>query len=675
MTSHDMGSMSLSLAVLLMALSMLLAVAAARFESRYLLGLAKFCIGLFAALMTLASLILFGALAGGDFSNAYVTRYTEQALPIGYKLAAFWAGQEGSLLLWAWMLGVMSLVAVVLRREGSIRESAGVIATLALVSGFFAALLLFAANPFTPLAVPPADGMGLNPMLQDPGMLAHPPALFLGYAGYTIPFAFLVGALVSRSPGNDWLKSLRLWSLFSWLALSVGILLGAQWAYVELGWGGYWAWDPVENASLLPWLTGTALLHTIMPQHARHMFKRWNAWLIAVTFILCILGTYLTRSGILEAVSVHSFPKSSVGTFFLVFMAVIVAASAALILANHRKLTSHARVESLLTREGAFLLANILLVLMTVATLLGTVYPVISSVLLSRPVSVGQPFYNSVVVPMGVALVALMAFGPVLTSTAPTPRAFLRRLLIPLLLGTAALLGLLALNVLNPWALVCGFIAALAAGCIADDLMRCARQRQHMSGEWLLTAFVRLMDANHRRYGGQIVHVGMMVMVLGIAGSSLYSREESFQMRPGQSVTFAGNTLRFDGLREVERGNYATVKAVLTVTDPRGRTTQMLPERRFYQRPEQSINDVAIRSSWDRDLYLILAGWEAGGQITAIKAHMNPLVGWIWIGAWITGGGALLCLLPRLLPHPAPAPAAAHTTARKTMPLASANTR
>jgi cytochrome c-type biogenesis protein CcmF len=643
-----LGTATLALAVLVACATIVVSLAAARFASRTALVVSKVGIGLFAALLTLASIILLAAMADSDFTLDYVVRYTELALPMGYKLAAFWAGQEGSLLLWAWMLAVMGVVTALTHRPRSVASGAYVMMGLMIVSGFFAALMLFAANPFAPTPVPVADGRGLNPMLQDPGMLAHPPLLFLGYAGCTIPFALLFGALLApqRQEGKTSIQmslpEVRNWTLFSWLFLTIGIILGAQWAYVELGWGGYWAWDPVENASLLPWLTGTALLHSIIVQQHRGMLKIWNAALIAVTFILCIFGTYLTRSGVVQ--SVHGFGESLVGDFFLIFLIALLLGSAILISVRGRLLQSERPLENLLGREGAFLIVNVLLVLMTLVTIVGTIFPVISRVFSGNAVSVDQSFYNRFVVPMGMLLVALMACGPLLTYGAGAGARLGKGMLIP---GVAALLaagGVALAGYPNPWAILTAAIVAAAVVAALMEFIRAVTDRA--AHENVLVAALRVLDANHRRYGGQMAHLGVLMLVVGVAGSSLYSVKETFQLSKGETAQLGRYEMTFRSIDDVKGPNFDAVVLTLDLKAPGEPVKVLRPERRFYKN-QQSSAEVAIRYSLREDLYATLAGWEDGGKKVAVQAIINPLVNWMWIGGIVMSVGAIFCLLPR----------------------------
>jgi cytochrome c-type biogenesis protein CcmF len=651
-----LGELSLAIAVLVAAAGVFASAVAGRWQTARWLTAARWSIVLFAALLTVASAALIVSLLKSDFRVEYVTSYTERALPFGYKLAAFWAGQAGSLLLWAWLLAALSLVAILWLGRLTVVEQAATIGTLALIGAFFAAMLLFAANPFLLIdgAAPP-DGRGLNPMLQDPGMIAHPPLLFIGYAGFTIPFAVLVGVLVGNRTDNRWLAVIRRWMLFSWVFLTAGIVLGAWWAYVELGWGGYWAWDPVENASLLPWFTATALLHSMMVQQHRGMFKIWNAALVALTFLLCIFGTYLTRSGVID--SVHAFPKSLIGQFFIIALAVWTIGVTALMIWRRRALRSEHELEGLISREGAFLAGNVLLVIMMLTTLVGTIFPLISSVLAAEPVTVKPPFYNKVVVPMAMILVALMAIGPVLAFGRSAAGRIARSLVVPAVLATVTTVLVAVLWTTQPWALASVAIATLGTIAVIEGFARSLAARRRSTGEGWATAALQLLDRDHRRYGGQLVHLGLMLVVVGVAGSSLFSQEQVLRLRPGQSGQVGPYTITLRSLDEVRYVNFTAAEATVELQVGGGEALLLRPQRRFYDTWQEPNSEVAIRSTWRDDVYLTLAGWQAG--ITAIQVKVNPMVLWLWIGGVVMVLGGLFCMLPPLLPKPHAATASA----------------
>jgi cytochrome c-type biogenesis protein CcmF len=663
MNSMMIGNLSLGAAVLMTAAALFSAVAAVKFQNDRLLVWGRRLLGLFGLAIVVGSTALLTALVNSDFQNAYVASYTERALPLGYKIAAFWAGQEGSLLFWALLLAGMSAVAVYGFRNRGLTEQSVMIGTLALVCGFFAALMLFAANPFAQLPVAAADGQGLNPMLQDPYMVAHPPLLFIGYAGYTIPWAMLLAALISGRKDNQWIGATRKWLMVSWLFLTLGIVLGAKWAYIELGWGGYWAWDPVENASLLPWLTGTALMHSVMVQQHRGMFKLWNALLIVSTFLLCIFGTYLTRSGVIE--SVHSFGESPIGMFFLVFLGVCVLLSLGVIVTRHALLKSEHEVQGLMTREGAFLALNVLLVLMTLTTLVGTIFPVLSGAVIDEPISVGQSFYNKAVIPMSLALLAVMSVGPLLGYGKDATKQLFRSLVVPGIAGAVAVVAAVVWGLTNPWALICTAITTVAVFSIVSGMIQAVRQRRKIEDkEGPLTATLRVIDSNHRRYGGQFVHLGVVMLMVGVAGSSLFSTKQTFQLTAGESGELNGYTVTRGELNQFRQANFTAVEAhvTLTPTDPAdgGAELSLHPQLRFYDKSmggehEHPSAHVALNSTLARDIYMTLAGWEDDGKLIALEAIINPLVAWIWIGTIVMTLGAVFCLVPRLMKETAQA--------------------
>jgi cytochrome c-type biogenesis protein CcmF len=649
MTTY-IGNYSLCAAVLVAVVILLVSLAAMRSGSQNLYRICRRGMGILFALLTLASVMLMTAMAQSDFSLNYVVRYTERALPTGYKLAAFWAGQEGSLLLWGWLLAVIGVVFAFQFRNDENAQHAAAFGTLAAVIAFFAALMLFAASPFTPVDAPVADGRGLNPMLQDPGMIIHPPILFVGYAGFTIPFALLVASLIARRSDDEWLARARPWVVWSWLFLGAGILLGAQWAYVELGWGGYWAWDPVENASLLPWLTGTALLHSSIGQRSRGVFKRWNAFLAAATFILCIFGTYITRSGVVD--SVHTFGKSLVGTFFFVFLVLTTLFSTVLVLVRWGTLKPERPIESYVSREGIFLAGNILLVAMTVLTTLGTMFPAITRAAAGQSLTVSQSFYNRAVLPLALLMVAVMALAPVLGYGRNVAKKLLNNLAIPLAVAVVSIVILAVLGIRSVWALSSAAVCAVLLVSILIDTARGVRARQRNTHENLFVATLKLLDANHRRYGSHVVHAGVALMVIGIAGSSLYNTKETLQLRPGDASKVGRYNLKLEKLHETRDVNFSAVEAVVTLVDPSGNRHDLRPQRRFYDKAEDANSEVALRSGWREDLYVTLAGWEDGGKLVALQVLINPLMKWIWVGGIAVAVGAIVALLPRVFAAP-----------------------
>lgn len=652
---ETVGSLCLSGTILAAVSAMLASIVAARQEtpdgSRRWMRMTRWLILAIGLLFTGAIGLLLTALQTDDFRISYVASYSERAMFAGYKFAALWAGQAGSLLLWAWLLSMLSAVAVFGWRKLEGREHALAHCMLALACGFFGTLLLFTANPFDLVeGGAAADGHGLNPQLQDLAMIIHPPLLFLGYAGFTMPFAMLVGVLVKRPSDNKWLGTIRRWVLFSWVFLGAGIVMGAWWAYIELGWGGYWAWDPVENASLLPWLTSTALLHSMMVQQHRGMFKIWNASLVAATFLLCIFGTYITRSGVID--SVHAFGESLLGLFFLVFLLGTSALAIGLIVWRRKALAPPKPIEGLVSREGAILAGNVLLTIMTLVTLIGTIFPLIGPWIGAAGVTVKAPFYNRVVAPMAIGLVGLMAVAPALAFGTQAAKKIAQNLRWPaagVVLVTSVVAFLLTHNI---WALLCVAIVTLGTGAVIVDFVRCLAARRHSTHEAFPVSVVRLIDRDHRRYGGQLAHLGLMMIVVGVAGSSLFSTESTHKVKTGDSFEQAGFSLRLASIGDIRGINYSAVQATVDMTDGRGAKETITPQVRFYDKwSEQPNAEIALRSTWTEDLYISLAGWEQGGTVAAIQVRVNPVVLWIWLGGIVMVAGGCFCMLPRLIPQ------------------------
>ena len=486
-----------------------------------------------AAALFVAALCLWKGLFAHDFNIEYVAQYTSRNLPTSYVFAAFWAGQKGSLLFWA---GILSLFGALAQGLTSRRHAAllpYVAAVTNLVVAFFVITMLFAANPFERLLFTPEDGRGLNPQLQNPGMTIHPPMLYLGYISITIPFAFAVAALLSKKLDTGWIHAMRKWTILSWLFLSAGITLGMWWAYVELGWGGYWAWDPVENASLLPWLTMTAFLHSVMIQEKRGMLKRWNVGLIVASFLLSIFGTFITRSGIIA--SVHSFAQGSVGAFFLVFLVVSAVLSFALLYIRWPLLEPEGQLESMASREAAFLFNNLALVGIAFSVLWGTLFPIISEAVRGTKITVGPPFFNRVNIPLGLFLLALTGIGPLIAWRKASAQNLQRQFIAPVITGIVVLVSLLALGIREGWALTAWALSGFVAGTVTQEFWRGIRARRRMHGESLPGALIHLVGRNRRRYGGYVVHVGILTYMVAFAGMAFKVTRE-VTLAPGQTA-------------------------------------------------------------------------------------------------------------------------------------------
>ena len=592
-------------------------------------------------LLSVASAALLQALLTRDFGNAYVASYTSKDLGFWYTLSALWAGQAGSLLFWALLL--TGFTALVVWRQSVYRELMPyVIATLMGTSAFFTMLLAFVSSPFARVPFTPADGSGLNPLLQNPGMFFHPPTQYLGYVGFTIPFAFAIAAMATRRLDDEWIRATRRWTLMAWFFLSWGVIFGMQWAYVELGWGGYWAWDPVENASLMPWLTATAFLHSVMIQEKRDMLKVWNLVLIILTFALSIFGTFLTRSGVLS--SVHSFALSSMGPLFFGFILLTLAVSFILLFVRLPALRSAAELDSLVSRESSFLFNNLILVGAAFSVFLGTVFPLLSEAVRGVKISVGPPFFNQVNVPIGLALLLLMGLCPLLAWRKASPRNLSRNFLIPAVITVLGAVLMVAFGLGNPIALVAFTLCVFTTATILQDFHRGAMVRQS-HGEAYPLAFVRLIGRNHRRYGGYVVHIGIILLFAGMAGGA-FSAEREAVLKKGESVALNQYTLRYEGVSQYPTRSAAVTAATLTVFNGGEQIAVMTPQRNFHNtHQDQPMTEVAIRSTIKEDLYIILAGLGEDGTAN-FRVIVNPLMMWMWIGSAVLTLGTLIAFWP-----------------------------
>jgi len=512
-----------------------------------------------------------------------------------------------------------------------------------IVLSFFFGLMVFATNPFEPTGVMVRDGNGLNPMLQNPGMVLHPPLLFLGYVGFTIPFAFAIAALLTKKMDSDWIRSTRRWTLTAWLFLTLGIVLGAKWAYVELGWGGYWAWDPVENASLMPWLTATAFLHSVMIQERRGMLKVWNMVLIILTFNLTILGTFLTRSGIMS--SVHSFGVSNLGPLFLSFLALSLIVSLWLVYKRRALLKSINHLDAFLSRESSFLYNNLVLVGIAFAVFWGTIFPVLTETFRGVRVSVGPPFYNEVNVPLGLALLALTGICPLLAWRKASSRNLRRNFLYPVMASLATGGMLLLIGLAQPVVVLSLSLSVFVFFSIGLEFYRGTKARIRVTGQLFPLALWNLVSRNKRRYGGYIVHIGVILIIVGITGSNAFKQESEAFMTPGDSLQIGDYTLIYRGLVDHSNNRAQIVAAEMQVEWKDRHLKTLYPSKQFF--PNQDpISEVDIRQTLKEDLYLILTGWDKTGRAN-IKALINPLVVWIWVGGMVMLIGTLIVLGPQ----------------------------
>jgi len=603
--------------------------------------------------VTVAAVALVMAAFGNDFSVAYILHHSNRDLPVQYKFAALWSGQEGSLLLWAFLLSSYGLV-MRMRYKVDPQLTAHASVIVAAVQVFFLLLVNFAANPFGLVAgTIPQDGFGLNPLLQYPEMVIHPPMLYLGYVGVTAPFAFALGALIMKYPGEKWIHITRRWTMVTWLFLTCGIFLGAHWAYEVLGWGGYWGWDPVENASLLPWLTMTAFLHSVMMQEKRGMMKMWNMWLIFTTFLLAIFGTFLTRSGVVS--SVHAFAQSGIGIWFVWFLAISFATCVYFFVRNRETLRSEHKLESLVSRESSFLFNNLVLLVACFAVLWGTLFPVLSEWVTGSKVTVGPPFFNRVNVPIGIFLVFLTGVGPLLAWRQTSLDSLRRNFLWPAVLAVLTAVALIA-GGMRPWqdsayfySLMAIALSVFVFGTIGGEFWRGGRviaRQQHTN---ILNGMVQITRRNTRRYGGYLVHFGVVLIIIGFAGLP-FNQDKEQEMGFGDKMQIGQYTLICQSYTQDDKPNYGSEWAVLDVYKNGKKIDTMYPERRFYKASQQTATMVANRSRPNEDLYLVYTGKNPETGKPIIKAHVNPLVMWIWIGVHVLLIGTIIALLPNAKP-------------------------
>jgi cytochrome c-type biogenesis protein CcmF len=606
----------------------------------------------FFVMITLAVVALECLILSNDFHNAYVAEHSNRDLLTFYKVAALWAGQEGSLLFWTWLLSIYGALAILLNRKKNRQLMPYVVAVLMGTGAFFSSLVLFVANPFQELslasragtvAFTPPDGNGLNPLLQYHSMVIHPPMLYLGYVGMVVPFAFAMAALITRQLGDNWIRTTRRWTMVPWMLLGLGILLGGNWAYAVLGWGGYWGWDPVENASLLPWLSGTAFLHSVMIQEKRGMLKVWNVVLVITTFFLSIFGTFLTRSGIVS--SVHAFAQSSIGPFFAVFLSIIVFFSVTLLFLRLDHLKSENKLDSLVSRESGFLFNNWILLALVFAVLWGTLFPLISKAVQNVTVTVGAPFFNKTAIPMGLLLLFLTGAGPLLAWRKTSFQSLKRNFVVPLIVAalTGAALLIMGVRHFYAWMTLC--LSVFVAVCVLGEFWKGARTRMKTAGENFAQALYNLTMRNTRRYGGYVVHLGIVLLFIGFAGLA-FKTEAKGLMQEGDLLRVKNYLLRCDGLTSGETPNYEYTRALVTVTKDGHAFASMHPEKRFYKASQQPSSYVSIHPTLAEDLYVVLAGLDQDTGKAVIEVFVNPLVMWVWIGGVVVFLGTLLALVP-----------------------------
>jgi cytochrome c-type biogenesis protein CcmF len=649
----DLGQITILSALLLAAYSVLAGVLGARWKAAEVVRSAQHGVLAVGGLLTLASATLLVGFLSHDFSLRYVAEHSSRDMPPQFVAAAFYSGQQGSLLYWAWSLSIFATVVVLQYRDRNRELMPYVVAVLMGVETFFGLVVAFVASPFERSPIVPPDGIGLNPLLYDTGMLIHPPVLLAGYMSWTVPFAFAVAALATGRLDTAWIRATRRYALVAWLILGMGNLLGAWWAYHVLGWGGYWGWDPVENVAIMPWLLGTAYVHSVMIQERRGMLKVWNLALLLATFCLAIFGTFVVRSGVIS--SVHSFATSNIGPYYLGFLILVTLGSLGLLLWRMPDLRSANQLESMLSREASFLLNNLLFLGITFAIFWGTIFPLVSEALQGNKLTVGPPYFNQTVGPMLLVLILLMGIGPLMPWRKTTPRHLLRSFLSPGAAGAGMTLGLVMLGVREPWAAVAVFVCAFTGTTMLLEFARGTAARRTAVGESYPRALLGLIRRNNRRYGGYVVHLGVVMLSLAIVGSSFYQQERQVMLKPGESVEIGPYGLTFQQIRERTAPGVRIVEAPLELRVEGGPRELLFPSKSFHRHFErQPSSGVVIRSTALEDLYIVLAGWEPDGSASFL-IFLNPLVIWLWIGGLVVLVGSFVTLWPDRVPRPVPA--------------------
>ena len=600
------------------------------------------------ALVTLGAAILVYSLLTGDFRYSYVAAHSNRTMPLLYKFAAWWGGQEGSLLFWSWLLATYSAVVAWTNRHKHRDFMPYVFGVLMTIQTFFLLMNNFVASPFKMLALDGRitavqDGNGLSPLLQYPAMAIHPPMLYLGYVGFAVPFAFAIGSLITRQPGDAWIHTTRRWTLVTWLFQSTGIMLGAAWAYHVLGWGGYWAWDPVENASLLPWLSGTAFLHSVMMQEKKGMMKVWNIVLVSATFFLCILGTFLTRSGVVQ--SVHAFARSEIGKYFVSFLAIGIAATIYLILDRLDYLKSEAQLESVVSRESSFLFNNLILLASCFAVLWGTLFPVISEYVSGDKISLDAEWYNRLMVPIGLFLLLLTGLGPLFAWRRTSGESLRRNFQWPGIAALALVAALFAAGMRHTYALISFGFCLFVAITVFVEFYKGARSISGRNDMNLVRAAVELTHRNTRRYGGYLVHMGIVLMFIGFTGHA-FNLSEVRDLGTGDTLRIGHYDLRVASIEQGDNENYEWHRATVAITKDGADLGTLKPERRMYKASKQGTSEVGVRPRLNEDLYLNFAGMADDNVRATIQAYVFPLVSWVWVGTLVLIGGTLVCLVP-----------------------------
>ncbi len=601
-------------------------------------------------LMFIANAAMIYALVTHDFSISYVAQVGSRATPVFFTVISLWSSLEGSILFWGLVLSGFTAAATWITRGrlGVLADYAN--GTMLAVGIFFYMLLLGPADPFLLVSPAPLDGPGPNPLLQNHILMAiHPPFLYLGYVGMTVPFAFAIGALLSGKLDDTWIRETRRWTITAWAFLSLAIMMGMWWSYEVLGWGGYWAWDPVENASFMPWLTATAFLHSVMVQERRNMLRVWNLSLIIATFSLTILGTFLTRSGVLS--SVHAFSEGPIGKYFLAFIGIVLAFSLILLTGRSEELRTQGKVENPVSRETVFLINNLLLTAFTFTVLLGTLFPLVAEAVRGVKVSVGAPFFNKMTVPLCAALLFMVGVGPALPWRGGDPATLKRKFILPTAFGLTGALIAVLLGARSIYGILAFTFASFALGTNGQEFWQGSRARMRAHGENFPVALGRLVRSNNRRFGGYIAHLGVIAMALGIAASSVFKVERQATLRPGESMQIEDYTLRFDKVWGKEEPHRVVIGADLIVLKNNREVGKLDPRTNFYRARNEPVPTPSVRERPLHDLYATMMSFERDGSSATFIVYYQPLVGWIWYGGLIIAFGAIIGLLrPRKRP-------------------------
>ena len=640
-----LGHISILLAFFIALLGIASPIVAARTGNERFLAATRYAIlGQF-ALVTVAAAALIYGLVSTDFSIKYVAFNTTRATPIYYRVTGLWGALEGSLLLWEWVLIIFSGITAWIYRDRHHETMPWVLMIFSIVSVFFLGVIGFLSNPFEIVSPVPLDGRGLNPLLEDANMMTHPPLLYTGFVGLTVPFAFAMAALIVGKVDEAWITTTRRWTIIAWFFLTAGNLVGAWWSYHVLGWGGYWAWDPVENAAFMPWLPATAFLHSVQVQERRRMLKVWNLSLIIIAFSLTIFGTFLTRSGIIS--SIHAFSSGPVGGFFLGFLAFVLLGSFGLLAYRADLLKEQPELDSMVSRESAFLLNNIVLVSALFTIFLGTIFPLLSEAVAGVQVSVGAPYFNSVTVPLFLLLVFLMGVGPIIAWRRATWDNLKRNFLWPAIAAFLLGLGLFTWSI-RDFLPILGFtLMAFVAFTIIYDTALALRARKRIAGEGILRGLVTLTRRNQRRYGGFIVHLGVVLIMMGIAGSMSYSLEKEATLALKQNLQIGNYRIQFEGLKGSQQPTHFRVEGAFRVTHNGNDEGIMSPALKFFPTQQSPVGRAVHQSSLGEDIYLILSGFsELDRNQATLKVLVRPLVIWMWIGGFVIAFGTLICISP-----------------------------